>query len=335
MTKKKCMYTKDEFTDEDRKVLCEGCEEDCQYNVKQTSRNKDYEALFKQFKKENPDWKKYLTDSIYYDLAGWYDVKKGIANPDDYSEEGLKFTGYIWHKYFEEKPSSIEEDFAKLVGHLVQDIVANEKDASNFDDKKKPTKYFVEKYLPKFKSLFCNESGVDKERLSAMLDDALAKETPESWNKFLDNPCDNCDGDGLPGTCASIMELGRCRIENKRKYGEHETDDIDIAASDYVMNPENFITYTAVGFAQKPVQKDDIDLIIKAVKFGAQWQKEKDKEGNVLIFKYGFDTCKEAMLENAVEGELRRGYIVAKDVQPLHIGLNADSKFKLVIIKEE
>ena len=31
---KKCMYTKDNFTDEDRKVLCEGCEEDCEYGKK-------------------------------------------------------------------------------------------------------------------------------------------------------------------------------------------------------------------------------------------------------------------------------------------------------------
>lgn len=29
---KMCMYTKDDFTDEDRKTLCEGCEEDCEYN---------------------------------------------------------------------------------------------------------------------------------------------------------------------------------------------------------------------------------------------------------------------------------------------------------------
>ena len=29
---KKCMYSRDDFTDEDRKVLCDGCEEECKYS---------------------------------------------------------------------------------------------------------------------------------------------------------------------------------------------------------------------------------------------------------------------------------------------------------------
>jgi hypothetical protein len=41
---KKCMYTKDDFTDEDRKVLCDGCEEDCKYAQKQELTDKDLEA---------------------------------------------------------------------------------------------------------------------------------------------------------------------------------------------------------------------------------------------------------------------------------------------------
>ena len=32
---KDCMYSKDNYTDEDRKILCEGCEEDCKYNKKE------------------------------------------------------------------------------------------------------------------------------------------------------------------------------------------------------------------------------------------------------------------------------------------------------------
>ena len=28
---KECMYSKDHYTDEDRKVLCDGCEEECEY----------------------------------------------------------------------------------------------------------------------------------------------------------------------------------------------------------------------------------------------------------------------------------------------------------------
>lgn len=29
---KKCMYSKDDYTDEDRKILCDGCDEECKYN---------------------------------------------------------------------------------------------------------------------------------------------------------------------------------------------------------------------------------------------------------------------------------------------------------------
>ena len=32
---KKCMYSKDDFTNEDRKVLCDDCEEECKYAQKE------------------------------------------------------------------------------------------------------------------------------------------------------------------------------------------------------------------------------------------------------------------------------------------------------------
>ena len=35
ISQKKCMYTKDHYTDEDRKVLCEDCEEKCEYSKKE------------------------------------------------------------------------------------------------------------------------------------------------------------------------------------------------------------------------------------------------------------------------------------------------------------
>jgi hypothetical protein len=37
---KKCMYSLDDFNDEDRKVTCDGCEEDCKYNKKETVNDK-------------------------------------------------------------------------------------------------------------------------------------------------------------------------------------------------------------------------------------------------------------------------------------------------------
>ena len=34
---KECMYSKDNCTDEDRKALCDGCEEECRFNKKEES----------------------------------------------------------------------------------------------------------------------------------------------------------------------------------------------------------------------------------------------------------------------------------------------------------
>lgn len=36
---KVCMYSKDDYTDEDRKVLCDGCKEECKFNKKEYSVN--------------------------------------------------------------------------------------------------------------------------------------------------------------------------------------------------------------------------------------------------------------------------------------------------------
>lgn len=36
---KECMFTKDYYTDEDRKSLCDGCKEDCRFNKKEESVN--------------------------------------------------------------------------------------------------------------------------------------------------------------------------------------------------------------------------------------------------------------------------------------------------------
>ena len=47
------------------------------------------------------------------------------------------------------KKSDQDSELDRLVGYLVQDIVSNEKDAANYGDEKKPTKYFIDKYKGK------------------------------------------------------------------------------------------------------------------------------------------------------------------------------------------
>ena len=44
---KECMYSKDHYTDKDRKVLCDGCEEECKYAQKEESVSKDYRERYK------------------------------------------------------------------------------------------------------------------------------------------------------------------------------------------------------------------------------------------------------------------------------------------------
>lgn len=45
-------------------------------------------------------------------------------------------------------------------------------------------------------------------------------------------PCDECDGDGLAGTCASIQSLGRCPLEYRKKE-EPVNEDQEKAAKQY------------------------------------------------------------------------------------------------------
>lgn len=95
---------------------------------------------------------------------------------------------------------------------------------------------------------------------------------------------------------------------------EPVSDDLDIAIGEYCSNPDNFITYIDVAFAYRSEQKDDIPLIIKAIKFGANWQKQQ-------------------MMKNAVKVEVW-------DEKPPHItyfskNLKGGDKVKLITIKEE
>lgn len=43
ISEKMCMYSKDNYTDEDRKVLCESCEEECEFNKKEEPVSEDLE----------------------------------------------------------------------------------------------------------------------------------------------------------------------------------------------------------------------------------------------------------------------------------------------------
>jgi hypothetical protein len=84
-----------------------------------------------------------------------------------------------------------------------------------------------------------------------------------------------------------LIKLSKCE--------EPVSEDLEEEIGKYCSNPENFITYIDVGFKQSPIEKDDIPLIIKAIKFGANWQKHKDESYTKSMYKVGINTGKELM----------------------------------------
>lgn len=53
VSEKKCIFTKDNYTDEDRKVLCEDCKEKCEYSKKEEPVREDFEKALAR------DWQDY------------------------------------------------------------------------------------------------------------------------------------------------------------------------------------------------------------------------------------------------------------------------------------
>lgn len=73
---KECMFTKDFYTDEDRKALCEGCEEECKYSKKGKPVGEDLEQAIDTYlatyfgsEKENQDWPFLKKMAIHF--ANW------------------------------------------------------------------------------------------------------------------------------------------------------------------------------------------------------------------------------------------------------------------------
>ena len=121
-------------------------------------------------------------------------------------------------------------------------------------------------------------------------------------------------------------EHGRMDVINalqekiKSMQGEPVSEDLEEEIGKYCSNPENFITYIDVGFKQSPIEKDDIPLIIKAIKFGANWQKQQ-------------------LMKEAVSGHVGQtinGMLRALSDETFgDMGFMAGDKVKLIIIKEK
>ena len=120
-----------------------------------------------------------------------------------------------------------------------------------------------------------------------------------------------------------------------------ETEAIDVANID-----------SAVEFIKESLQEESISEDLEeaaeewdeslyrsdAFKAGAKWQKEKDDEEKVLIYKRSFEDCKEQMMAKAVDGEVTYGKSLAIPSLGYRLdkeGLDFGDKVKVIIIKED
>ena len=68
---KKCMYSKDNFTDEDRKVLCDGCEEECEHAQNQEHVSEDLGEYISELSKQFPEVSFAKLSRIAVRVARW------------------------------------------------------------------------------------------------------------------------------------------------------------------------------------------------------------------------------------------------------------------------
>lgn len=102
---------------------------------------------------------------------------------------------------------------------------------------------------------------------------------------------------------------------------------------------ENALNSVAITFLQEQqiVPNFYADIIMKAVKRGANWQKSKDAKLIINAkddgYRLGLATMKQQMMAEAVDGTLLGGHLIRQEgiTHPLHSG----DKVKLIVIKED
>ena len=113
-------------------------------------------------------------------------------------------------------------------------------------------------------------------------------------------------------------------LEVKEVEEEPASEDLDIAASQYVTDPNNFVDWIG-----NHGETDDISYIIKAFQAGAKWQKEqlmsKAVDGVVHMFS---DREVASVYYNDPNGVPLSFYTSSE-------GLSAGDKVKILVIKQE
>ena len=125
-----CMYSKDNYTDEDRKVLCDDCQEECELKQK-TVEPQDLSEFKRQLKEYLLEEGWNAPDPIYLDEAVEYKTKRLLSlvpMPVEWSKEDEKhynmclqyfatikedsvfYEDYLWLKSLRQKLSNVERN---------------------------------------------------------------------------------------------------------------------------------------------------------------------------------------------------------------------------------
>jgi hypothetical protein len=116
---KKCMFTKEEFTEEDRKILCEDCEEECEYAKKEEPVSEDLGEYINELSKQFPEVSFAKLSRIAVRVAKWQkeqmmkDATEAIVKVD---AGGYPYIPQIeLYDYNKDVPLAKEEDKYKVV----------------------------------------------------------------------------------------------------------------------------------------------------------------------------------------------------------------------------
>ncbi len=110
------------------------------------------------------------------------------------------------------------------------------------------------------------------------------------------------------------------------------SEDLEEAIGEYCSNPDNFITYIDVGFKQSPIKKDDIPLIIKAIKFGAKWKEQQMIKDSVLC---GVDGWFINNKRNCRKNGRFHKYYVSTITHDKPLPMENGKDYRLIVIKED
>ena len=97
--------------------------------MSETNRAELFDREFERFKKDDPNWDRFLTDSTYYELMGWYDAKHNLGNEEMYSEEAHDFANYVWDKIHENEPRlemKVRESYDEIGYYNLQNMSEDE-----------------------------------------------------------------------------------------------------------------------------------------------------------------------------------------------------------------